>query len=57
MNEFIIAFVVYLLVAFAIGIGILFRGQAMHAGCGGSPTTKNCQFKSNCSGQCRRDNP
>lgn len=57
MDVFIISFFVYLLVALAIGIGILFRGKAMHAGCGGLPTSKSCQFKSTCSGQCQREKP
>ena len=57
MEVFIISFLVYLLVALAIGIGILFRGQTMHAGCGGSTTTKDCQHKSICAGQCRRNKP
>ncbi len=54
MEIFLISFIIYLLTAFAIGIGIMFRGQAMHAGCRGGPGKLNCKYKSTCSGQCRR---
>ncbi len=54
MEIFVISFVVYLLTALAIGIGIMFRGQTMHAGCRGLPKKSSCKYKSICSGQCRR---
>ena len=53
MEIFIISFVVYLMTAFSIGIGMLFRGQSMHAGCRGLAEKSSCKYQSICSGQCR----
>ena len=54
MEIFIISFVIFLLMALAIGIGILFRGQSMHAGCRGLPEGSNCKFHSMCGDKCGR---
>ena len=55
MALFIGSFVIYALVALALGIGILFRGRAMHAGCRGMPGDESgCQSKALCGGVCRR---
>lgn len=55
MEIFVISFIVYILTALAVGIGILFRGQPMHAGCQGKTDKPSCQYKFSCHGQCRRD--
>jgi hypothetical protein len=52
MEIFIISFMIYILVALAIGIGILIRGKAMSAGCGGTEELK-CKYKSICGNKCR----
>ena len=54
MEIFIISFVVYLLTAFAIGIGILFRGKSMPAGCRGQSGSSSCKSKSLCGDRCRK---
>jgi len=54
MEIFIISFVVYLLLALAIGIGILFRGKSMPAGCRGPLGSSSCKSKSLCGNQCRK---
>lgn len=55
MALFIGSFVIYALVALALGIGILFRGRAMHAGCRGMPGESECKSKALCGGACRRE--
>lgn len=54
MEIFLVGFVVYALVALALGIGIMFRGRAMHAGCRGLPDGSSCKSKALCGGACRR---
>lgn len=54
MEIFIISFTVYILVALAIGIGIMFRGRAMHAGCRSLSVKSHCKHQSLCGDKCRR---
>ncbi len=53
MELFIGSFVIFVLTALALGIGILFRGSAMHAGCGGLPGKSNCASRAQCGRVCR----
>ncbi len=54
MELIIGSFAVYALVALALGIGSLFRGRAMHAGCRRLPGESNCKSQALCGGVCRR---
>jgi hypothetical protein len=54
MEMFLISFVIFLLMALAISIGILIRGRSMHAGCRVLPEGSNCKYKSLCGDNCRR---
>ena len=54
MNVFVISFFVYMVFAFAIGIGILFRGRSMHAGCQKLSKGTQCKSRALCSGACRK---
>lgn len=54
MELFVGSFIVFALTALALGIGILFRGRAMHAGCRRLPGQSTCDSKLLCGGVCRR---
>jgi len=54
MELFIGSFVMFLLIALALGIGIVFRGRPMHAGCRSLPGKFGCESKVLCGGVCRR---
>lgn len=54
MEIFLVSFAVYVLVALALGIGVMFRGRAMHAGCRGLPGGSSCKSKALCGGVCQR---
>ena len=54
MELIIGSFAIYALVSLALGIGIIFRGRAMHAGCRGLPGDSDCPSKALCGGVCRR---
>ena len=56
MELFIGSIIAFVLTALALGVGIMFRGQPMHASCRGLPLDANCQSKMSCSGVCRRKN-
>jgi hypothetical protein len=55
MGLFVGSFIVFTLVALALSVGILFRGQPMHASCRGLPADSNCSSDAFCSGACRRE--
>ncbi len=55
MELFVGSFVMFVLTALALGIGMVFRGRPMHAGCRGLPGDKNCESKALCGGACRRE--
>lgn len=54
MELFIGSFIIFALTALALGIGILFRGRAMHAGCRKLPGQSSCESSALCGGACRR---
>jgi hypothetical protein len=54
MEIFLVSFAVYIVTALALGIGILFRGHAMHAGCRGLPDRRSCKSTAPCGSACRR---
>jgi hypothetical protein len=54
MELFIGSFLIFILTAIALGIGILFRGRPMHAGCRGLPGKLGCASEPLCGGICRR---
>jgi len=54
MTLFIGSFVAFLLTALALGVGIIVRGQPMHAGCSGLPGESVCDSQAVCGGVCRR---
>jgi len=56
MQLFIGSFLVFGLTTLALAIGILFRGQPMHAGCRGLPDNAGCKSDTACGGVCRRIN-
>lgn len=54
MELFIGSFVVFLVTAMALGIGVIFRGQPMPVGCRGLPGESGCESKARCSSFCQR---
>ncbi|MEX0962926.1 MAG: hypothetical protein WDZ52_02640 [Pseudohongiellaceae bacterium] len=54
MALFIGSFIVFVLAAVAMAIGILFRGRPMHAGCRSMPGESNCESETLCNGACKR---
>jgi len=54
MALFFGSFLIFVLVALALGVGIIFRGRAMHAGCGRMPGESACESKALCGDICRR---
>lgn len=48
------SFIVFALVALALGIGILVRGKPMHAGCRALPDAGGCAANGQCAGECER---
>ena len=54
MALFFGSFIVFLLVTLALSIGIVMRGQPMHAGCGAMPDVGKCAASSQCAGACKR---
>ena len=53
MGYFVGSFVVFVLTALALSIGILFRGRTIHVGCGRLPEKSGCKLKMQCDGVCR----
>ncbi len=56
MALFLGSFLVFLLAALALGIGIIVNGKPMSAGCRSLPGEPDCDSKSLCGGVCRRRN-
>ena len=54
MELFFGSFVMFILTALALGIGIVFRGRAMHAGCSRLTGRLGCESNALCGGVCRR---
>lgn len=54
MELFVGSFIIFVLTAFALGIGLLFRGRPMHAGCSGLPGEKGGKSEVLCGGACGR---
>lgn len=54
MELFIGSFLIFSLTALALGVGILFRGRPMHAGCRALPGESGCESETACGGACRR---
>ena len=54
MELFVGSFIIFVLTALALGIGVLFRGRPMHAGCGSLPGDKSCKSEALCGGACGR---
>ena len=55
MELYVGSFIMFALAALALGIGILFRGRPMHAGCRRMPGEGACESKPLCGGVCRRE--
>ncbi len=54
MELFVGSFIIFVLTALALGIGLLFRGRPMHAGCSGFSGEKGCNSEALCGGACGR---
>ena len=54
MKIFLVNFVVFLTMALALGIGLIFRGKPVSTGCHKLPDGSSCKNKSLCHGVCRR---
>lgn len=54
MELFVGSFIIFVLSALALGIGLLFRGRPMHAGCGSLPGEKGGKSESLCGSACGR---
>lgn len=54
MELFIGSFVIFVMTALALGIGVIFRGRPMAAGCRRLPGESRCESEMQCGGVCRR---
>lgn len=53
MELFFGSFIIFLTVALALGIGVVFRGRPLRAGCRRLPGSSDCKLKALCGGVCR----